>query len=160
VAGHLPIGGVHLGVVAASLAYPGGKVVGDEKFADSRKISEHPDVGGGPVGQRLGPGGFGEGEIAGPEHTNEDLGLADLAGLRIHHRHRLAGVVHEDLLSGLMLLAQNRIDTGLPLTEEIAEPAVLVAIAISFLVLEPQQVKRDAFAAEFGVNVRAVGSRP
>ena len=35
-----------------------------------------------PVRQGLGPGRLGVGEVGGAEHGDEDLGLADLAGLR------------------------------------------------------------------------------
>ena len=106
-----------------------------------------------------GPGGFGEGEVAGPKYPHKDLGLTDLALLRIHDGHRLAGVVHENLLSGLVLLAQNRIEAVPPLAEEIAEAAVLVAIGVNCLVLEPQELERDRFAAELGVDVLPVGNR-
>ena len=107
------------------------------------KVLEHLDVAADPDGKALTPGGLDEGEVAGSKHAHEDLGVAHLPGVAVHHRHRVAGVVHEDLLPRRMLLAQDGIDRGLPRAVEVAVAAVLEAVEMVPLVLEPEQLKRD-----------------
>lgn len=57
-----------------------------------------------PVRQLLRPGGFGEGVAGCAEHRDEHLRLADLAAVAVDHRHRLPGVVDEQLLADAMFL--------------------------------------------------------
>lgn len=61
-----------------------------------------------PVGQRLRPGCLRVGEAGGAQHCDEDLCLADLSGQPIDDRQLLAGIIHEDLVAGDVLLAHRR----------------------------------------------------
>ena len=81
----------------------------------------------GPVRQALRPGRLGVGEVRGAEHADENLRLADLAGFRIGDPDPLAGIVHERLLAGDMMLAHHRRQPPLEAAQQVAEPAVAVA---------------------------------
>jgi len=81
-----------------------------------------------------------------------EAGLADLAGLGVHYGHGVTGVVHERLLAGLVFLAKDGIQGALPGVVEFAVPAVLVAVGMDGLVLQPKKLEGDALPAEFGVN--------
>ena len=63
-----------------------------------------------PVGKGLRPGRLGEGVARRPEHRDEHLRLALLAGLAVHHRDRLTGVVHEHLLARAVFLAHHHVE--------------------------------------------------
>ena len=104
---------------------------------------EGADVGAYPVGKRLAPGCLGIGVVAGSHDRHKHLGIPDLAGCGIDYRQSLAAVVHEHLLSSPVLLAHGEIELFLPLAEEIAELAVLIAVGIVPLVLLPQQHERQ-----------------
>ena len=110
-----------------------------------------------PVPQVLRPGGFGVGVVAGAQNRNEHLGLANFASLRISHRHRLPGVIHERLFPGAVFLPQHHVQSALPFAVKLAVPTVGVAQRIGLLVLFPQKLKGDILAAlQFLVNRRAV----
>ena len=108
VRGHHPVAAVELRVVERGLVDPGLQVVGHDQARHAAEEAEHPDVRADPVRQRLGPGRLGVGEVRGAEHGDEDLRLADLAGVRIDDGDLLAGVVDEDLVAGDVILPHAR----------------------------------------------------
>jgi len=110
-----------------------------------------------PVGQLLRPGGFGEGVAGSPEDGDEDLRLADLAGVPVDDRYGLAGVVDEQFFSGAMLLAHDDVDLGGPEPVVLAEPAVLVALWMGQAIFLPEQGQGDAGATHLSVSQRPVG---
>ena len=83
-----------------------------------------------PVGQPLAPAGLGVGVVGGAQHRDEDLGAPLLAGRGVEHRHRVAGIVDEQLLAGSMRLAHRRRDGLAPFPIEVAEAAVAVAVGV------------------------------
>lgn len=52
------------------------------------------------------------GVVRRPQHSHKYLGLVYLAGAGIHDGHRLAGVVHEELVAGLVGLAHGAAGCG------------------------------------------------
>ena len=85
---------------------------------------EGADVRRRPVGQGLGPCRLGEGVARGAEHGHEDLRLPHLAGLAVDHRHRLPGVLDEQLLAGAVLLPHHQVELRGPGPVLLAEPAL------------------------------------
>ena len=71
------------------------------------------------------------------EDGDEDLGLADLAGLPVEDR---------NVLAGAKFLAHDHIDLGRPEPVVLAEPAVLEALLMGESVLLPEQGQGDAGA--------------
>lgn len=94
-------------------------------------------MGADPVRQGLGPGRLGIGEAGGAEHGDEQFGLAGLAAARIDDGDLPAGIVHEDLVAGNVLLAHGRRQTMSEAAVEFAEAAVAVAARMSRAVLLP-----------------------
>ena len=109
-------------------------------------------MGADPVRQTLGPGGLGIGVVGGAEHRDEDLRLADLAGVSVDNRHGLAGIIHKQLLAGPVVLAHDHIQLALPGAVVLAEPAVLVAVGVAFPVLLPEQEQGDPLALRLPVD--------
>src|SRR5690606_32550488 len=78
--------------------------------------------------------------------------LVQLAGARIDHRHGLAGIVHEQLLAGPVVLAHHQVAAPEPLPVALAEPAVLIPVRVTRPVLLPQQEQSHALALELAVD--------
>ena len=97
-----------------------------------------------PVSQRLRPAGLSIGVVRGPQHGDEDLGLAHDAGAPIDDRELLAGIVDEDLVAGGMILAHGRQQAAFELPEQIAEAAVAIAVGMSVAILLPEHHQVDA----------------
>ena len=79
VGGHLFVGAVDAGLIAAGLGDTGLQVVGNDDFRHAGKVVEGTNVGSDPVAESLCPGGFGEGVVTGAEHGDEQLGIARFA---------------------------------------------------------------------------------
>ena len=91
-----------------------------------------------PVRQGLCPGRLGVGEVRRPQHADEDLRHAHLAGERVGDRHLLAGIVDERLVPGDVGLAHGRRQAAFEFPVQLAEPAVAVALRMDGVVLLPQ----------------------
>lgn len=102
------------------------------------------------AGELLGDAVIGQG-------GDEDRQIFDLACLSIHDRHRLPGIVDEQLLPGPMRLAHDDVELGTPLTIPLAELGVLVPVAgMLLLVLLPEELQRDPLALQLAVDRREV----
>lgn len=123
--GHVLIGWIQIGFIEVWAGHPGPQVVRHQDLTDAAEEREPPDVRSDPVEQPLAPGRLAEGVAAGPHHREEDLGEADLAGAGVGHRHRLPGVIDEQLLARLVDLPHHRVLAVAPLLIKLAEPAVL-----------------------------------
>lgn len=76
------------------------------------------------------------------QHRHKYLGLRYLAGTGIHDGNGLAGVVHKELVAGLVGLAHGALQLPGPGFVLLAEGAVLVGLtAVLVLVLLPQQMR-------------------
>lgn len=111
-----------------------------------------------PVGSLLAGSGTGVGVVGRAQHRHKYLGLRYLAGAGVHDGHRVAGVVHKELVAGCVGLAHGTLQSPGPGLVLLAEGAVLVGLtAMLLLVLLPQQLQGDARAAQFAVDMGAVG---
>jgi hypothetical protein len=156
----IAIRAVQFRLVIARLIHPRLKVVRDDKTARSLEELEGSHMRVDPVPEVLRPGGFGVGVVAGAQHRYEHLGLANFAGLRINHRYRLPGVIHERLFPGAVLMPQHHVQPMMPVTVTFAVPTVGVTLRIGLLVFLPQQLKCDILPAlQLFVDDREVGQR-
>ena len=114
---------------------------------------------GDPVGQRLRPGRLGVGVVRRPQHRDEDLRLAKLSGVAVHHPDRVPGVVDEHLLARTVLLAHHDVDLRGPRPVPRTEPAVLHPLGMNRLVLLPQQCERHPLATQLAVDLAPVRNR-
>ena len=96
----------------------------------------------GPVRQGLRPGRLGVGEVRRAEHADEYLRLADFPRRRIDNRDPFAGVVHEPLVPGDVMLAHHRRQASLEPAQQVAKPAVAVALPVDLPIFLPWQMLR------------------
>src|SRR5690606_38206928 len=146
-------------LVTMRVSDAGFEIVRDQHLGDTTEEGERPLMRTDPVRQALRPGGFGEGVVRGAEHRDKDLGSPRLAGLRIHYRHRLAGVINKRTLASTVRLAHHQVHPPGEATVLLAEPAVVKALRVRGLVFLPQQKQGDAFALELAVHRRPVRYR-
>jgi len=106
---HLVIGAVQIGLVAAGAIHSGARVVWNDQPRRPHAVFECRHVAVDPVAQVLAERGTRKRVRAGAENGDEQLGRRDLARVRVVERDRVAGPVHEHLLAGAVLLAQNHI---------------------------------------------------
>ncbi|HXZ17476.1 MAG TPA: hypothetical protein VEH77_16205 [Roseiarcus sp.] len=139
---------------------PALEIVGNEEPGRAAEEAEHPDVRASPVDELLRPSRLGVGEVRGAEHADEDLGFTDLTGRRIDDADPLAGIIHERLLAGDVMLAHHRRQTALEAAQEIAEPAVAVAVGMGLPVFLPQDRHRHAGAFQLARQRRPVRLDP
>ncbi len=102
---------------------------------------------------------FRVGEVGGAERGNKDVRRSCVAGQRIDHRNRVAGKIHEQLLARHVRLAHRRRHAAAPLTVEIAEPTIAVAVRMFRAILLPQQHQRHAAPLELLMQLGPIGSR-
>ena len=114
----------------------------------------------GPVRQGLRPCRLGVGEIRSAEHADENLGLADFARRRIDDADPLARIVDERLVSSDMVLAHHWRQPPLEPAQEIAEPAVAVAVRMDLPVFLPQDRHRHAGPLQLARKFRPVRFDP
>ena len=84
------------------------------------------------------------GVVRGAEHADEYLRLAQFPGRRIGDRDLLAGIIHEQLVAGGVMLAHDRRQPPLELAEQVTKTAVAVAIRMGVAIFLPQNQKIDA----------------
>lgn len=156
----LQVGGIDVRLVAMGLAHPARQIIGNQNRRDRAEVGEGAHMCANPVGQPLGPGGLDIGVVRGAEYRHEDLGLTHLTAGAINHRHRLPGIVDEQLLPGGMRLAHHHVERAAPLLVVLAEPAVTEARGVRGPVLLPQQHQRHARAAEFLMHLGPVRYHP
>ena len=111
------------------------------------------DMGLNPGGEILREGGFCEGIIAGSQGGYKNLNLLNLSGFGVRNLHGLSCIVDEELFCGPIFLTQAEIQFLDPLLVVVAEPTVLVAVGIGFLVLVPQKLKGHALSLELLIKV-------
>ena len=102
--GHIVVGGVQIGFVAAGFAHSRLGVVGNHQHRQTAEIFESPDMRADPAGQLLAPGGFGKGVTAESHDGHEDRRLVDRAGVAVVNRNRGAGIIDKQLFAGVVLL--------------------------------------------------------
>ena len=153
---HHGVAAIDLRIVERGLVHTALEIVGHDETRHAAKEAEHAHMGLDPVRQRLCPGRLRVGVVGSAEHRDEDLGLAHLAGRRIHDRDLLAGVVDENLVAGDVMLAHHRREATLKLAIQIAEPRVAVAVRMNLAILLPQHHQIDARPLELARQCRPV----
>jgi len=88
---HLAVTAIDLGIIEGGFFDAALEVVGNQEPRSTLIEAEHPNMACDPIRQLLRLGDFSVGVVAGAQHADEDLGLADLAGLGISDRHLVAG---------------------------------------------------------------------
>ena len=147
------VGRIQVRLVTMGAADAGAQIVRDQQFRTPAEEFEGAHVRADPIRQGLRPGRLGEGITRGPEHGDEDLRLAHLPGLAVDDRHRLPGVVDEQLLASAMLLAHHQVEFPGPGPILVAEPAVLEPLRVQRLVFLPQQRQRHVLASQLPVHL-------
>ena len=141
------------GIVAAGTAHPAAQVVGDDECWHAAEVGHGPGVAAQPVGERLGPGGLGEGVIGGAQDGDKELRRAYLARGAVHHRHGAAGVIHKALLPGRVRLAHGALLPAEPVPVAVAELGVAVTPArVALGVFLPHQPLGHMRTSEFLVH--------
>ena len=103
---HLGIGSIDLRLVQAGLDDSDPGVVGNDETRHAADGCKGARVGTDPIAERLCPGRLDIGEARRAHHCDEDLRLAHLAGQPVDdHRHRVAGVIDEQLVAAHVGLA-------------------------------------------------------
>lgn len=159
VLGQVLVGGIQVWLIPARVFHPRLEIIWDHDLGNTAKESEHADVGTGPVGQVLAPVSLGIGIVAGAQYADEDLGLANLARLRVDDGHRLTGVVYKDLFPTFVRESHRWIQPLGPLAIESAELTVAIPVRVGFAIFDPQQPQRDALLAQLCVNQGPIGTR-
>ena len=157
--GEIAVTGVDIRLVAMRLGHATAQIVGHQDLCGAAEKSKTAGVRAQPVGQFLRPGGFGEGVAGGAQHGDEDLCLANFAGLPVDDWHRLAGIVDEQLFTCTMFLAHDHVDLGGPEPVVLAEPAVLEALRMGESIFLPKQGQGYAGAAQLCVDMSPVRHR-
>jgi hypothetical protein len=143
VCGHLLVSPVQLGFVAAGPRNTSLQVIRYSDGGNAAQELEGAEMGADPVGQALRPRGFGEGVVTGAEDGNKDGGGLQFAGDGVGHREGVAGIVDEEFFAGAMFLPEHDILALEPVTVEVAEAAVPVAIGVLQLVLLPEELQGE-----------------
>ena len=158
--GQVLVAAVDAGLVAAGTGDGTLQLVGNPQRGGAAEVLHHTDVRVDPVRQLLGRGRLGVGEAAGAEHGDEQLDGAQLARTPVDQARPFAGEVDEGLFAGAVHLSHRRPQAPQPLSVDLAELRVAVAVGMDLDVLLPEQLQRDAIALAFAVDVRAVRPSP
>jgi hypothetical protein len=155
---HLGIGSVDLRLVQARLDDGDLGVVGNDETRHAADGGKRARMGADPIAERLRPGRLDVGKARGAHHRDEDLRLARLAGQPVDdHRHRIAGIVDEQLVAAHVGLAHRDRELAFPDAVQLAEAGVAVTLRIARDVLVPEDRQRDMLALELAMDVRPVG---
>ena len=156
--GHLRIGAIDLRVVEARLDDCDFGVVRHQERRDAADRREGANMGADPVGEPLRPRRLRVGEARGAEHGDEDLRRPPLASEAVdHHRHAVARVVDEQLVTGRVRLAHRHRQASLPGAVKLAEARVPISAGLGADVLLPQDRQRHVLALELSVHRRPIG---
>lgn len=79
-----------------------------------------------------------EGQRRGPKRRDKNLSLTDLAGLRINHLHRRAGIIDLQHSTSGMAVTEGQMRPALPGGKSLAEPGVAIAFRMCGLVVLPK----------------------
>ena len=155
------IGALDLRVVEAGLDDGHLGVVRHQELRNAADGFQGAGMGRDPVRQALRPGGFRVGKARCAQHRHENLRRAPLAGEPVHDdRHRVAGIVHEQLLARGMGLAHDHRQLGGEGPVELTKAAVAQAIRLLGDVLLPEDRERHVLALQLAVDRGPVGLRP
>ena len=101
---------------------------------------------------------LGIGVVAGSQDADEDLGLVNLAGVRVDDGDRLPRIVHKDFLTSFVGKAHGGLQALGPLPVQGTELAVPIAIRMGFAILDPQQTQGHTLLVQLRMHDRPVGA--
>jgi hypothetical protein len=73
------------------------------------------------------------------------------------HRHRVAGIIDEQLVAADMALPHRDRDPLRPGAVQLAKPRIAISVGVLLDVLVPQDLQRDVLALQFAVDGCPVG---
>ena len=158
--GHLLIGAVEIGFVAASAGDAGLSIVGNDQPRTAARNSKVRTCAPSqfPI---LARSGFGIGVVAGAQDGDKDRGRMIRSALRVMDGDRVPGVIHEKLFARLVLVAEHNVQMTVPAMVELTEAAVAVAVGVALAVFLPEQLQRQVtIGLQFLVKARKVGRGP
>ena len=145
-------------LVAARLLHGRLLVVGDHELRHATEKFEHPDMRHRPVRKRPAPRHVHEGVVRRSQDADEDHHVACLSGVPVHDLEPGTGIVHEDLLTAPVAVAQHDINPCAPPLVALTEPAVAVSVRVGLEVLQPEKAQRRALVAlQLPVDVLPIG---
>ena len=128
VGGQVLVGAVDAGLVAAGASDGALQLVGHPHRRGAAEVLRHVNVRIDPVGQLLGPGRLGVGEVAGAEHRDEQLDRPQLTRAPVDQAGPLAREVDEGLLASAVDLSHRRPQPLDPVPVQLAKLGVAVAV--------------------------------
>lgn len=135
---------VHLRIEVTSLDHRHLGVVGHQQLRHAAEEGEGPVVRLDPVRELLGPRRQCKRQARAAHHRHEDVGTANFPSPAIDHdRNRVAGIVDEQLLAGLVLLAEHHILLAPPALVEFAQACVAVTVGMILPIFLPPQLQRQ-----------------
>jgi hypothetical protein len=160
VGGKIGIGAVELRLVSMRPIDCRLQVVGNQDRGHPAEELERPDVRGAPVRQFLRRQCFRVCVARGTQDSEKELGVADLACVRVDDTDGLAGEVEKELLAGIMVLAHHEIELADIGVIGLGEPGVSEAVGIALPILGPQEGLGDSGPAQLGVDLLPIWDRP
>ncbi len=157
VLGHVLVAALDRGLVDACARHAALQVVGHHRAADALKERERSNVRPHEVVHPLRVRGLRERVVGGTEHGHEELDLAHLTRGSIDELRPLAGVVHEHLVAGDVVLPHGQLSTLQEGAVALAERRVLEPAGVLHQVLLVEQIQRHAGPHALSVDPRAVG---
>ena len=159
--GERGIGALDLRIVEAGLDDGHLGVVRHQEPGHTADGFQDAGMGRDPVRKALCPGSFCVGKARRTQHRHENLCRAPLAGEPVHDdRHRVAGVVHEQLLARGMGLAHDHRQLGGEKPIKLTEAAIPQAVRLLGDVLLPEDRERHMLALQLAMDRSPIGLRP
>ena len=159
--GERGIGALDLRIVEARLDDGHLGVVRHQELGNAADGFQGAGMGRDPVRKALRPGSFCVGKARRTQHRHEYLRRAPFAGEPVHDdRHRVAGIVHEQLLARGVGLAHDHRQLGSEGPVQLTEAAIAQSIRLLGDVLLPEDGKRHVLALQLPMNRSPVGFRP
>jgi hypothetical protein len=158
---HFVIRAMEIRLVTARARDAGPRIIGHEQLRGALEEIEGAHMAIDPVRESLSECCSRKGVRAGAEHGDEDRSGRSFAVFAIVDRHGVACPVHERLLAGMVLLPQHHVLIPIPALVQLAEPAIAVAIPMSFTIFFPDQLQRHMLMRlKLRMDLAEVHSRP
>jgi len=156
--GHVGVAAIEHRIEVTGLDHRDLGIVGHQQLRHAAEEGEGRIVPLDPVRELLGPGRAGERQARAAQHRHEQVRVAHFAGPAVDHdRHRVPGVVDEQLLAARMALAHHQRQPTFPAAEQVAPAAVAIPVRVCRVVLLPQHLQRHVLAFQLPRHHRPVG---
>lgn len=154
---HGAIGPVDLGIEVARLDDRHLGIVGHKKRRRTAEELQRLNMAFDPVRKRLGPARLRERKAGRSQDRHEQVCLPRLARQPVDDdRHRVAGIIDEQLVAARMLLPHRHRQLHRPAAVKVTIPAVAIAIRITADILVPENLQRHVLALELAMHLSPV----